>query len=114
MKLFSLTLVALATTAIAAPAFAKPAQPPMNSFNFAFYTCDNGNAFQISYDSDTPSQATLTTSNNNKQYQLKRTDVSNGIQFSNQDVRFWTDGKDTVITGTGIPLNNCKMKTSAS
>jgi membrane-bound inhibitor of C-type lysozyme len=85
-------------------------QPPMNSFNFAFYNCADGAAFQISYDSDTPTAATMTTNDNNRQYELKRTADSNGVQFSNGAVKFWTDGKTVVVQGTRAPLKNCRMK----
>jgi membrane-bound inhibitor of C-type lysozyme len=110
MKTFALTGLVLATCVIAGSAMAAPtAQPPMNSFNFAFYTCDNGAAFQISYDADAPTKATLTTSDN-KQHPLKREPVANGAQFSDQGVMFWTDGTSVVVKGTQIPLNNCKLK----
>jgi membrane-bound inhibitor of C-type lysozyme len=114
MKTFFLAGLAFTASVIAVSAMAKPVQPPMNDFNFAFYTCENGGAFQISYNSESPTEATLTTSNNNKQYPLKRMDVSNGVQFSNQNVSFWTDGNSTIVKGTEIPLNNCKLKSSAS
>jgi membrane-bound inhibitor of C-type lysozyme len=98
----------MASSAIAAPSV----QPPMNDFNFAFYTCDDGKAFQISYDSDAPKEATLTTSNNNKQYLLKRTPVADGVQFSSLGVTFWTDGNSIILKGTEVPFNNCKIKSS--
>lgn len=40
---------------IAGDPMAEPAlQPPMNEFDYAFYECANGVAFQMTYDSDTP------------------------------------------------------------
>jgi membrane-bound inhibitor of C-type lysozyme len=90
----------------AAPA---PMQPPMNNFDFAFYTCDNG-AFQISYDSETPTAATMTTSDNNRQYELTRKPPGDGVQFSNGAARFWTDGRKVVVEGTKDRLENCKRQ----
>lgn len=85
-------------------------QPPMNNLNFAFYNCANGGAFQISYDSDTPTTATMTSNDQNKQYVLTRTPSANGVQFSNGAAKFWTNGKTVVVEGTRQPLNDCKMK----
>jgi membrane-bound inhibitor of C-type lysozyme len=103
----------LAGCVVAAPAIAKPSdRPPMNEFKFAFYTCDSGSSFQISYDSDAPTEATLTTSNNNKQYHLKRAPVANGVQFSGENVTFWTDGSTIIVKGADTPFNNCKLKSS--
>ena len=96
----------IAATALAA----TPMQPPMNNFNFAFYTCGDRGAFQISYDSDTPKVATMTTNDNNKQYVLTRKPVADGVQFSNGAARFWTDGKKVVVEGTATRLENCKRK----
>jgi membrane-bound inhibitor of C-type lysozyme len=92
-----------------APAVAAT-QPPMNNFNEAYYTCDAGGAFLISYDSNKPKAATMTTSNNSKHYKLKRTSVADGVQFSNEKVKFWTDGKAVTVEGTEIPLQNCTTK----
>jgi hypothetical protein len=102
--LVTLTLSGLATVAAAAPKM----QPPMNSFDFAFYTCDAGGAFQITYDSDTPTSATLTTNDHNKQYTLMRRPIAEGVQFANGEARFWTDGKKVVVDGTRPSLANCK------
>ena len=89
---------------------ADPAmQPPMNTFNFAFYDCANG-AFQISYDSDAPKTATLTTSDGNKAYALDRTAAPSGVAFSHGPTRFWTDGKTVRIEGTSKALKDCKIK----
>jgi membrane-bound inhibitor of C-type lysozyme len=89
---------------------ASPQQPPMNNFDFAFYTCAEGGAFQISYDSDTPTKATLTTSLNNTQYELVRAPVDQGVQFSKGAVKFWTDGKTVVVDGTKARFKDCKRK----
>jgi membrane-bound inhibitor of C-type lysozyme len=97
----------IATIAIAAP---PRMQPPMNQFDFAFYTCDGAGAFQVTYDSDTPTVATLTTNDKNKQYVLTRRRTAGGAQFSNGAASFWTDGRKVVVDGTATPLQNCKMK----
>lgn len=94
------------TQAVAAPG----QQPPMNSFNSAFYTCSEGGAFSVSYNSERPTEATITTSNNNHKYDLKRTQVAGGVQFSNDTVKFWTDGKAVVLEGTAMPYRECKIK----
>jgi hypothetical protein len=85
---------------------------PMDDFNNAFYTCDAGGAFLMSYDSDRPSEATMTTSNNSKRYDLKKAKVAEGVEFTDDHVSFWTDGKTVVVKGTEVPLNNCKAKAS--
>ena len=99
--------LAMSCGAIAAPA-AKPMQPPMNSFDFAFYTCDDGKAFQVSYDSDTPTVATINTSN--KQYVLNRQPADDGAKFTKGAARFWTDGRKVEIEGTATRLQNCRRK----
>jgi membrane-bound inhibitor of C-type lysozyme len=83
----------------------------MNNFNSAFYECANGGAFLISYDSDTPTTATMTTNDQNKQYVLTRTPASDGVQFTNGPAKFWTNGKTVVVEGASQPLKDCKMKT---
>jgi len=101
----------LAMGCIAAGAMAAaPMRPPMNDFNFAFYTCDGQGAFQITYDSDAPKVATMTTNDNNKQYVLTRRRVAEGAQFSDGAARFWTDGRKVVVEGTATRLENCKRK----
>jgi membrane-bound inhibitor of C-type lysozyme len=111
MKTLLLAGLMLGAYATAAPAIAKPSDlPPMNDFNFAYYTCEGGKAFQVSYESDAPKAADLTTSNNNKQYSLKRIPVAKGVEFTGQDVTFWTDGETVRLAGTEIPFNNCKLK----
>ena len=81
----------------------------MNSLQFAFYDCDAG-AFEIDYDSETPTQATLVTSDHNRRYELKRSASGNGVQFSGAGVTFWTDGKKVRVEGTSARLDNCKLK----
>jgi membrane-bound inhibitor of C-type lysozyme len=95
----------------ASPALAASTpQPPMNNFNDAYYTCDAGGAFLMSYDSTKPTSATMTTSNNSKRYMLKRDRVATGVQFAGDKVKFWTDGKTVTVEGTEIPLQNCAVK----
>lgn len=111
MKSLLIVCGALAGLLSAESSFAaSPMQPPMNNFNEAYYTCDADGAFLISYDSNKATTATITTSNNNKRYALKRAAVATGAQFSGDGVKFWTDGKMVVVEGTQIPLLNCKLK----
>jgi membrane-bound inhibitor of C-type lysozyme len=91
---------------------ASSMQPPMNEFYSAFYNCADGGAFAVSYDSETPTTATITTNDQNKQYVLKRAQADNGVQFSNGAAKFWTDGKSVVVEGTRQPLKDCKRKPS--
>ena len=115
--LFSLVLSA---GALAGPVGAQPAatpapagmKPPMNDFNQAFYRCDNGGAFSISYDSDTPATAEITTNDDNRPHVLKRTPSPSGAQFTGAAARFWTDGKTVVVDGPKAAFKNCKMKTN--
>jgi membrane-bound inhibitor of C-type lysozyme len=110
MSALSVSAAVLAAGAIAAPAMAETAvQPPMNDFYEAFYTCEGG-AFLVSYDSETPERATLTTNLKAKKYELKRAPAPSGVKFSGAAARFWTDGKTATIEGTETPLRNCKMK----
>jgi membrane-bound inhibitor of C-type lysozyme len=106
---FALTLGVLATPATAADAPPQAPQPPMNSLQFAFYECDAG-AFEIDYDSDTPTQATVTVSEHNRRYELKRAQADSGVAFAGAGVKFWTDGKKVRLDGTSPHLDNCKMK----
>lgn len=113
MRILPLAGLLFAACIVVAPASAKTSyEPPMNDFNFTYYTCDNGAAFQMSYDSNAPTEATLTTSNNNKQYHLKRAPVGSGAQFSNGQVTFWTDGSSVVLKGTELSFSNCRPKTA--
>ena len=102
---------AIAMGAFAASSIAAPSmQPPMNDFNQAFYICQNNTAFIVSYDSTAPETATLTTSNNNKSYALKRTTAPTGVQFSGDAVKLWTDGKTVELEGTATHYQGCKIK----
>ena len=113
MRRFAMISAGLATCLVWSDAMAaKPTTPPMDDFNNAFYTCDNEGAFLISYDSDKPSSATLTTSNNSKRYELKKTAVATGTEFSGGNVKFWTDGDTVTVVGTEVALQNCKRKTN--
>ena len=104
------TFLTLAAALPAAAATPKAMQPPMNSFDFAFYTCDGAGAFQVSYDSETPKTATLTINENNKQYVLNRQPSANGVQFASGPAKFWTDGHTVVVEGAAAPLRNCRRK----
>lgn len=113
MRTLPLAGLMLAGCMVSAPAIARPSyEPPMNDFNFTYYTCDNGAAFQVAYDSNEPTEATLTTSNNSKQYHLKRAPVESGAKFSDDKVTFWTDGNSVVVQGTELSFNNCTPKTT--
>ncbi|WP_293371882.1 MliC family protein [Phenylobacterium sp.] len=82
----------------------------MNSFNEAYYTCDNGAAFAVSYDSSQPTNVTMTTSNDNNRHLLKRTPVTTGAEFASGGIKFWTDGQTVVVDGTQTPFRDCKLK----
>ena len=113
MKTFPILCAALASAAVAGSALAAPdAQPPMNQFSQAFYRCDNGGAFMMSYGSNAPQQAQMTTSNDNKTYELKRTPAATGVEFSGGKIVFWTDGKAVRVQGTQLTFRNCKTKVS--
>ena len=110
MSAWSVAAGVFAAGALAAPAMGEPAQqPPMNDVYEAFYTCEGG-AFLVSYDSETPEKATLTTNLKNKKYEMKRTAAQTGVKFAGDAARFWTDGKTVTLEGTETPLKNCKMK----
>jgi membrane-bound inhibitor of C-type lysozyme len=100
----------MAMAATSATAAARSMQPPMNDFDFAFYTCDGAGAFQVSYDSETPKTATLTTNENNKRYVLNRQPSADGVQFAGGAAKFWTDGRKVVVEGAARPLQNCRRK----
>jgi len=87
-------------------------KPPMNSFDQAFYRCDAGEAFMISYDSEQPQSAEMVTNSDNRHYQLKRTNAATGVQFSGAAAKFWTDGKSVVAEGAKGAFHNCKIKPS--
>jgi membrane-bound inhibitor of C-type lysozyme len=115
MRLKTLVLAVAAgwlssAAASAAPAPAASTQPPMGQFLGAYYTCDQGQAFEISYDSATPKGATVTTSNNDARYMLKRVAGAAGPQFSNGPVSISVTGNDARVQGTAIKLTDCKLK----
>ena len=112
---FALYYAALIGLSASTPAFAaSPAQPPMDQFHSAFYRCDAGGAFSMSYNAAKPSKASMTTSNDNHRYELKRAKVSEGVQFTDGKVVFWTDGKMVRVDGTIIPLSNCSTKAASA
>jgi len=106
---------AVALTLAAGPAFGQPApaQPPMNSFDQAFYRCDGGEAFMMSYDSDQPGTAEMVTNSDQRHYQLKRAEPKTGVEFTGAGVRFWTDGKTVSGETPKSPLKNCKISKSS-
>jgi len=113
MKAATLVLAASAGmiwSAATSDASAAPAQPPMGQFLGAYYTCDQGHAFQVSYNSTAPTVATVTTSNHNARYQLKRVDAGGGPQFSNGSVSVAVSGDTAQVQGTAISLTGCKLK----
>ena len=112
MKTVPILCVALAISAITTTlTLADPSpKPPMNDFGQAFYKCDEGAAFMMSYDQDDPSKASMTTSSGNKRYDLKRTTSPNGAEYAGSKVSFWTDGKSVVVKGTVVAFKNCKTK----
>jgi len=111
MRIRPLVGASIAMGVFAAPSMAAPSlQPPMNDFNQAFYICQNNTAFIVSYDAAEPETATLTTSNNNKSYALKRAPAPTGVQFSGDAVKFWTDGKTVQVQGTATHYQDCKIK----
>lgn len=113
MRALLMTCVSLAGFMWAGASLAATeAQPPMNNFNEAYYTCDASGAFLMSYDSNKPAAATMTTSNTSKRYALKRMPVAEGSQFSGEGVKFWTDGKSVIVEGTQVPLQKCMLKGS--
>lgn len=108
-------MIVAAFAAVSTVAFAatnRPIQLPMNSFDEAYYICDNGGAFLISYDANSPANATVTTSNDNRRNVMKRTSVATGFQFAGDGAKFWTDGKSVVVEGTQAVFRNCKIKPS--
>jgi membrane-bound inhibitor of C-type lysozyme len=102
--------VALALVAWPALAQAPEAQPPMNDFNQAFYRCEGGGAFMMSYDSDQPTTAEMAANDDNKHHALKRTPSPSGVQFTGGGVKFWTDHKTVIVEGTKTAFKNCKTK----
>jgi membrane-bound inhibitor of C-type lysozyme len=102
----------------AAPALGQPAaaptpsgpKPPMNDFSQAFYRCDGGLNFMMSYDGDQPTTADMATNDDGRHYAMKRGTSANGVQFAGGGARFWTDGKTVVVEGTKAAFKNCKTK----
>ena len=110
MKAMFVARAALAAGLVSAPAMAAPAaQPPMNAFRQAFYTCDNDGVVMIAYDAVRPKAAVMTTSGN-KEHALKRVASPTGVRFSSETAKFWTDGAQVTIEGVETPLMNCKLK----
>ena len=93
----------------AAPAPSGP-KPPMNDFSQAFYRCDGGLNFMMSYDGDQPTTAEMATNDEGRHYNLKRSNAANGVQFTGGGVKFWTDGKSVVVDGAKAAFKNCKTK----
>lgn len=96
--------------ALAADPSATP-QPPMNDFYQAFYHCDDGGAFSITYDFDQPATAEMAMNDGSKTYTLKRGPAgASGFTFTAGAAKFWTDGKAVLVDGTKSAFKNCKMK----
>jgi|GEM_PF-2957436 len=111
MRAISIVCAGFALGFAATPTLAAtPAQPPMNEFDQAFYTCESGGAFMMTYDSDQPTKVEMTTNSDNKRYDLKRTESAAGVEFKGPGARFWTDGKTVVVEGTTVSFKSCKMK----
>jgi hypothetical protein len=86
-------------------------QPPMNDFDEAFYNCDDGVSFMLTYDDNPATKASMTTNTGGgRKYQLTRGATDTGAQFEGEGVRFWTDGKTVRVEGTAKPFRNCKLK----
>ena len=117
MNALRIVCAAISLGLIAGPGLAQPAapagpQPPMNAFAQAFYRCDGGEAFMMSYDSEQPESAEMVTNSDNRHYQLKRSKAPSGVQFSGAAAKFWTDGKSVTAEGPKATFKNCKMKAS--
>ena len=106
--------VLAALISAAGPALAQPApmRPPMNDFDQAFYRCDGGEAFMMTYDADQPTKAEMVTNSDQKHYELKRNDGANGVTFAGAGAKFWTDGKTVSGETPKAAFKNCKIKTS--
>jgi hypothetical protein len=92
------------------PALAQtgPMKVPMNDFNQAFYRCEAGGSFMMSYDADDPAKAEMAGNDGAKPHELKRVPTSNAVEFTGGGVKFWTDGKTVVVEGAKAPFKNCK------
>ena len=107
------TVFASVLSLAAGTAFADPApqpQPPMNDFYQAFYHCDGGGAFSLTYDSDQPTKVELAANDGSKPVELKRETSASGFEFTGGAAKFWTDGKTVKVESGKGALNNCKMK----
>jgi membrane-bound inhibitor of C-type lysozyme len=98
----------LLSSALAASA--ATVQPPMGDFDAAYYSCDQGQGFQISYDSKSPASATVTTSDNNARHQLKRVSAASGPEFSDGTVTVSVTSQGAQVKGTQVALTGCKLK----
>ena len=111
MKTLALVSACLVAGLMAGPTLAAPdSQPPMNDFNFAFYICDGGASFMMTYDASPPTSARITTNDDNRTRQLKRASDDAGARFEGEGVTFWTNGKTVRVHGTQKPYPNCKLK----
>ena len=74
--------VLAALISAAGPALAQPApmRPPMNDFDQAFYRCDGGEAFMMTYDADEPTSAEMVTNSDQRHYKMKRADAKGGVE----------------------------------
>ena len=110
MKTGPVLALAFAAALIAPSASgAAPGQPPMNDFYQAFYTCGNNTAFTVDYDSDQPTSATLTTSNDRKTYELKRA-AADSMSFAAGPVKLTVAGHKATVEGTRQPYQDCSTK----
>jgi len=110
MRVPPLILVACAGLAASGAASGATTQPPMGAFDGAYYTCDQGQAFQISYDSKKAEDAKVTTSADDATYQLKRVPDAAGADFSNGSVKVSVSGDAAQLQGTPSPFTDCKLK----
>lgn len=109
------TLVIMASAGLLSSALAASAagiQPPMGDFDGAFYACDQGRGFQISYDAKDAKTATVTTSDNNAEHQLKRVSSTQGPEFSDGTMTVDVSGQGAQVQGARIALTGCKLKTT--
>ena len=114
MYALRLTCAVGALVLAAGPALGQPAppQPPMNDFYQAFYRCDGGENFMMTYDTDTPQKAEMVTNSDQRHYELKRTTPASGVGFSGGPAKFWTDGKAVNVETAKGAFKNCKTKTN--
>ena len=112
MNAASRICVALTLGLAAGPALAQPPamQPPMNDFYQAFYQCDGGGTFMMSYDSETPAKAEMIPNSDRRKYDLTRITAPTGVAFAGAGARFWTDGKTVVAEAAKASFHNCRIK----